>query len=180
MPSDDYWRDVGERAQPFGTIREEVDRHSSGLGRVFDHIGRVLSNPVLFLGLVLAHAGWMVVNLRLMPWRPWDPYPFTFLATLASIEAPFIALLVLMHERRMARIEELRQEVSYRLDLHLERQSSLLLRVAGALAERDGALGGIDRELLERLQRDLDPERLVEAVRRSLREEEGEDGGAAP
>jgi uncharacterized membrane protein len=30
-----------------------------------------------------------VLNLPIFPWfRPWDPYPFVFLATFASAEAP--------------------------------------------------------------------------------------------
>ena len=55
----------------------------------------------------------VVLNLPVFPWfRPWDPYPFILLATFASAEAAFIALLVLMYQRRNARISELREEVS--------------------------------------------------------------------
>lgn len=56
------------------------------------------------------------------------------LATIASVEAPFIALFVLMHQKRETNVEELRGEVELQVALHTEREVTMLLRLVAELA----------------------------------------------
>jgi uncharacterized membrane protein len=121
---------------------------------------------------------WVVLNLPIFPFEPWDPYPFVFLATFASAEAPFIALLILMYQRRSRRIAELREELDLQVSLHLERQMTVMLRL---LAEVQGRLDITSREdpaLLDRLQTELDPKQLMQSLRRDLQRDEDEEATA--
>lgn len=166
-----YWRDIAGRVRQIKTVREEVEQRSGPLGHAANWIGRVLSHPAFFLGLLVGHLGWAAANLPWAPWPIWDPYPFTLLATIASVEAPFIALLVLMHQRRTARIDELREEVLLQMVMHQDRQASMLLQVAHQLAtERDLPIA--DSELLSHLEEEISPEALVEALRDRLTAED--------
>lgn len=173
MPDDQrsHWNRIGKDAAEILNVHTEVARRQSPVGSAVDAVGRFMAHPVLFVLIFVAHAGWVVLNLPLMPWEPWDPYPFMFLATVASVEAPFIALLVLMYQRRMQRIADLREEITLQVTLHVERKTSMALRVLDDLEDHLG----IDEKQdgLDRMKQDLDPKRLLDEVGRDLRESEG-------
>lgn len=167
-------------------VRQRMEeRHGPGRTAIVQ-VGRVLSRPTFFFVLLALHLAWVLANLPALagwlPWLPWDPPPFVLLATIASVEAPFIALLVLMRQEHDRRIAELRDETALQVDFHSEREATAQLRLLVAIAQRLG----IERfdELarregeppldLDALQRTLDPERLVEETREQI-EESGEE-----
>lgn len=168
-PGGGHWRSIGERRQQIVSVREEMVEQRGPVGAAIDWIGRVLSGPVFFTLFLLAHLAWVVANVGWVPGvEPWDPYPFMFLATIASGEAPFVALLILMRQQRDRRVNELRDEVSLQVALHVERENTVTLRVLQKIAERlDLELGGDE---VEELAGDLDPEALMSTVRERLDE----------
>lgn len=156
-------------------VREEMLRRQSRLSAVIGRIGEALARPAFFAGLLAAHLGWVVLNLPGLPWQPWDPYPFTFLATIASAEAPFITLLILMNQARNRRIAELREETNLQISLHIEREVTMALRLLGGLQRHLAVPLNEDPKRLEEMQENLDPEVLLDHLRKHLREEEGSD-----
>lgn len=188
-PSGEERSGGGERRPGRGTsseilnVRRRMEARRGRGRRAVVWVGNVLARPAFFFVLLALHAGWVIANLPgWVPWTPWDPPPFTLLATIASVEAPFIALLVLMRQEHDRRIAELREETALQVDLHTEREASAQLRLLAAVAERLGIerldeIAESDDEPaldLEEMQRTLDPEHLVEETRRQL-EESGED-----
>lgn len=132
-------------------VRHEMTRRRSPVGKAIDMIGNWLAQPLLFVLLFAFHVAWVIVNLGVVPGvRTWDPPPFTLLATIASVEAPFLALLILMRQQRDGRISELRQE--------------LILQVALDLDDKVSRQNGEDG---------IEPEHLLDRLRRQLDEEEG-------
>ena len=116
-----YWSDVRRNVHQILSVRSEVARRQSVLGGIIGRVGSTLSYPLFFAGYFLAHILWIFLNLpasRLV--EAWDPYPYVFLATLTSAGAPFIALLVLMYQRRESRISELREKLNLQVSLHME------------------------------------------------------------
>jgi uncharacterized membrane protein len=174
-----HWDQVRRSAYEILNVRSEITRQQHGLAVLVEGVGRALADPMLFIGLLAGHVLWVVLNLPIYPWfNPWDPYPFIFLATFASAEAPFIALLVLMYQRRNARISELREELDLQVSLHLERQMTVMLRL---LSEVQGGLdipSRVDPALLDRLQNELDPKQLMQSLRRHLRHDEADEATA--
>src|SRR5690606_23965165 len=98
--------------------------------------------------------------------------PFSLLTGLASAQALFIGLLILMYEERSAEVEEVRAETELQVSLHAERETTKLLRM---MAEVHRALGirseEHDAELAE-MEQPLDPERLRETTEDELEREE--------
>ena len=89
-----------------------------------------------------AFAAWIGVN----EWgRPFDPYPFTFLLFVVSLEAIFLSILVLIGQRTSARESERRHHLDLQINLLAEREMTALLRLCAAIAER----AGIDGEPLD-------------------------------
>lgn len=164
-----YWGEIGEQRQHVMTVRTRKARGDSSFAHVVTEAGTVLASPWFFAGLLLAHVVWVLLNLGTFGVEPWDPYPFPFLAMIASVEAPFLALLILMRQLRDARIAELREESDLQVTLHAERQTTKLLRLMEQVhatlvpesTERD--------EELERMKEPLDPHRLLEILEREVK-----------
>lgn len=167
----DPWHAGGDRVS--GTAREKFMAERGPVGRAIDWIGRVLASPPFFTTFLGLHLLWVLLNIRVVPGlEPWDPYPFTFLATIASVEAPLVALLVLMRQQRDRIVEEIRDEAILQVSLHVEREGSELLRMMGAVGERlevefDNA------EVLAELQKELDPEALMSSMEEAEEEPPG-------
>lgn len=169
----DHWKHIRNKGRQIMSVREEIEQRSRPEAKLVRSIGNVLSHPWFFILVLAAHVLWIIGNLPYWPWQPPDPYPFTFLATIASVEAPFIALLVLMHEQRIASIDELREELDLHVSLHLERQMSVVLRMLVELEQQLNVPTNEDPELLDQMQHDLDPQMLIEHLRQRLQRAEG-------
>lgn len=168
-----HWRELGKSTQEILNVRGEIAAHSGPLGRGLARIGRALATPYLLLGLLVFHLGWVLLNLPLWPWPAWDPYPFTFLATLASVEAPLLTSLVLMSQQRDRRIADLRDEIHLQVSLHVERQSTMTLRLLRELQAHMQMQSRQEDETLQRMQSYLDPQELLENLRKDF-DSEGE------
>ena len=164
-----------ERGEEILNVRTEMMRRRGAMAAAIDHTGAFLAHPFFLLGLLALHLGWVVVNIRaLVPFEPWDPYPFVFLATIASAEAPFISLLILMRQRRDGRIEELREEIELQVSLHMEKKLTHVVRVLGRIQDKLGVEAPGGRALLTRHEEELDPQRLLEILEAHLEESESD------
>lgn len=161
-------------------VRAEMTKRRGPVGGLIDNIGRWLAHPPFFIGLLLVHLLWVLLNVRLIPGlEPFDPYPFVFLATIASVEAPFIALLVLMRQHRDERVAELREEVDLQVSLHLERELTAGLRMLREIQQSLKVQTSVNDETLEHMRKPLDPEHLLDHLEKHLDEAEGEEQGDA-
>jgi uncharacterized membrane protein len=169
------WADFHKDGGQILNIREEVERRRSPLGSAMEWTARVLARPGFLILLFAVHLLWIVANIPgLILTRPPDPYPFPLLAMFASVEAPFLALLILMGQHREQRINELRDEVDVQVALYVEREVSAALRMIESIAQKVGADPHIEHQALQELRRPLDPQRLLEHVHRHLDKSTGE------
>ena len=156
-------------------IRSEMMRRRGRMAAAVDWCGKKLAHPPFFIALLVSHVLWIMLNIRAFPFiDPWDPYPFVCLATIASVEAPFISLLILMQQHRSSRIAELREEIDTQVSLHIEREVTLTLRMLNEVHQKLGVESKTDPDTVRQMQEELDPRKLMEKVRQELDEAEGE------
>ena len=169
------FRGFGEKDEVLN-VRAEMIKRRGWVAALIDQAGRRLAHPPFFIALLVFHLLWIVLNLRIIPGlEPWDPYPFTFLATIASVEAPFISLLVLMRQHRDERVAELREEVDLQVSLHIEREVTAVLRMLGEVQDALKVQTRMDGEALQKMEQPLDAEHLMDHLEKHLDESEGED-----
>jgi uncharacterized membrane protein len=94
-------------------------------------------------GFVSAHAigftAWIALNLGAVPGvAPFDPFPFSFLTLVVSLEAIFLAIFVLMSQNRMSRLADKRAHLDLQIDLLAERENTLMLHMLRGLCEKQG------------------------------------------
>lgn len=169
-----YWDEVREDQQDLMTIRQREARRAGPITSAIRRVGAVLTHPGFFTTMVLLHLGWIVANLGVLGIRPWDPPPFTLLATIASVEAPILALLILMRQQSDARISELREETELQISLHAERQTTALIRLALEIQQELGVKTGLDSEKIDYMTDELDPEEILHEAEMEVGESDDE------
>ena len=114
-------------------LEEENRRAKPLLYRLVSRVSRYCGT-VAFLWWNLAFfTAWILLNQ--LVWQI-DPYPFTFLLFLVSIEAIVLAIMILISQNMSAEESERRHHLDLQINLLNEREMTALLRLATRLAEK--------------------------------------------
>lgn len=107
---------------------------------------------------------WIIFNVPWLGFRPLDPYPFTFLTMIVSLEAIFLSAFILMSENRQARLADRRARVNLQVDMISEREITKLMELVVDVHAHLG-LRKVDPEL-EKMQQPTSIENLTEAAQK--------------
>ena len=88
---------------------------------------------------VVWFAGWILVNLgRVHGVPPFDPFPFSLLTTIVSLEAIFLSICILINQNQMTRQADRRAHLDLQVNLLAEQESTATLRIVRRVAEHLG------------------------------------------
>jgi uncharacterized membrane protein len=94
-----------------------------------------------------------------------DPFPFTFLTLVVSLEAIFLSTFILISQNHDTQISERRNHLDLQINLLSEQENTKMIHILQMIAEKVGADIGHDPHL-EQLRRETQPEKLVEQIER--------------
>ncbi len=158
-------REIERNIRALLARRRRQQKEKSFQDKIADAIGRFTgSMPFVYIHMVIFGL-WVLINLGWLPIKPFDP-TFVILATVASVEAIFLSTFVLISQNRMAALADDRADLDLAMSLITEHELTRVLTIATALANKmDIAVPGAPeiRELME----DVQPEQLLESLRRS-------------
>jgi uncharacterized membrane protein len=122
------------------------------------------SGPVL-----LAHVGWftswILANVGVIPGVPvFDPFPFTFLTMMVSLEAIFLALFVIASQNRLSHQSDKRAHLDLQIDLLAEREMTAVLRLLRDIAAQLGLKDTVTDEQLHDLVKKTDIHELTSTL----------------
>jgi uncharacterized membrane protein len=123
------------------------------------------SMTFLILNLIW-FASWIVINKGMTSIKPFDPYPFSFLTMVVSLEAIFLAIIVLISQNRESKVAEVREEIDLQLNTVTEEELTKLISLVVQIAEKQGIKVDDDPELAKmliptntaKLERDIEKE----------------------
>jgi uncharacterized membrane protein len=121
-------------------------------------IGFASSTPFLVIHAI-CFIVWIYWNLPFSGLPKFDPYPYSMLTTIVSLEAIFLAIFVLMTQSRESRIGELREELTLQVNLRMEEEITKTLHLVAGLYARLGLVLADDPELKTMLE-PLDPKKM--------------------
>jgi uncharacterized membrane protein len=105
--------------------------------RLSDAITRFAGSSSFVAAHVVFFTVWIVLNLGLASGlRIFDPFPFSFLTLVVSLEAIFLAIFVLMSQNRAARLADRRAHLDLQVDLLAERELTVMLHMLRALCAK--------------------------------------------
>jgi uncharacterized membrane protein len=109
---------------------------------------------------------WLAANATTITHRaPFDPYPFSFLTLVVSLEAIFLSVFVLMSQNQMTRQADKRAHLDLQIDMLAEQELTVMLYMLRRLCEKQEIeLGESCRCRLDRLLRDTDVEQVAASL----------------
>lgn len=88
---------------------------------------------------VIWFLGWIIGNVGVIPgFQPWDPFPFSFLTLVVSLEAIFLSLLVLMTQNRLTQDADKRAHLDLQINMLAEEESTATLQMLEKICEHLG------------------------------------------
>ena len=170
-PSSDYHaprtvEDVTEHnVQTILQLEEAAKANRSDADRIADIIARFCGSMTFVRVHVIWFAGWILAN-SLPGLRPFDPFPFTFLTLVVSLEAIFLSTFILISQNHETRLSERRNQLDLQINLLTEQENTKMLRMLERIAEKVGARTD-DDPTLQVLDQATHPEKLVEQIEKA-------------
>jgi len=129
---------------------------------IAEHAGRMWFIAMHALWFV----AWIALNLGAFGQVVFDPFPFSLLTMIVSLEAIFLSLFILMSQNRTTRHAEQRGHLDLQINLLAERENTKMLQMLQALCEKHG-LHVKDAEL-EQLSERTEPQQLLKELKDNL------------
>jgi len=143
--------------------------------RVIAAVTRACGTVAFLLANAAMFAAWVAINEWVFEF---DPYPFTFLLFMVSLEAIFLSVLILISQNMAAAESERRHHLDLQMNLLSEREITALMRLTVELARKAGVDDEATREVRD-FAHETDPaavlSQIVEAEKRH-RGREPQDG----
>jgi uncharacterized membrane protein len=153
-------------------IRNHMEQRKSTQDRIADWV-TWFSGSMIFVYIHLAWFGiWIAINLGWTGIKPFDPFPFSLLTMIVSLEAIMLATFVLISQNRISEIADQRADLDLQINLLAEYEITRVLTLVDAIANHLGLEVGHDPEVDE-LKSDVSPE----VVLNEMEEKKHEKGG---
>src|ERR1700722_13518320 len=118
-------------------LEERFLQERDTVERIGDVIGSFSGSMSFVVLHVVVFALWFLVNTKRVPGIPaFDPYPFTLLSMVVSVEAVLLSTFVLMKQNLEAKRAEHRQHLTLQIDLLAEQEATKTLQLRKRLGQR--------------------------------------------
>jgi uncharacterized membrane protein len=136
-------KSIKAKADAKRTLSEKMaDAMTSGFGSMTF----LILNICLFTVWILIHT----VPGDIFP--EFDPFPFSFLTMVVSLEAIVLSIFVLISQNRGSKIDDLREETDLQINLMISNEITKLMKMMAILLEKSGVDLSQDPELREMLK----------------------------
>jgi uncharacterized membrane protein len=168
MPHADKVRSIADLLQAnVETIRRldvKALRPQSLTDRLAAKIERFAGSPRFIWIHVLWFAAWIAAN-TVVPMPHFDPFPFTFLTLVVSLEAIFLSAFILMSQNVSSALSERRNQLDLQINLLTEQENTKMLKLLVGISRHLGVQCD-DPDLLI-LEEETRPEQLARQIDRS-------------
>ncbi len=122
---------------------------------------------------ILWFGGWILLNSGMLGFKPFDPFPYSLLTMVVSLEAIFLSAFLLISQNRMSLESERRADLHLHVDLLAEHEITRVLTMLDEIHQQLGIENAEEDELPE-LEEETRPEDVLAAIRHLEREMEQE------
>ena len=132
-----------------------------------DRVAEVIAKFCGSMTFVWVHVAWfgIWVLINVMPGLPHiDPFPFTFLTLVVSLEAIFLSTFILISQNHDTKISERRNHLDLQINLLSEQENTQMLTMLRAIAEKVGANLSHD-EQVRAMSEETKPQQLVRQIK---------------
>jgi uncharacterized membrane protein len=153
----------------------ELERAAKATDSLTDRIASKITRFCGSMAFVWLHVVWFTIWIAgntVFASKPIDPYPFSFLTLVVSLEAIFLSTFIMIAENRQERVEERRGHLDLQINLLSEQENTKMLELLEKIARRLG-VDPSDDPSVSVLEQATQPEKLVRQIEKA--EEERKD-----
>lgn len=162
-----------QNVQAMRRLEEAAMARRTGADRAAAAIARFCGSMAFVWIHVLVFACWVGYNT--LPWfKAFDPYPFTFLTLVVSLEAIFLSTFILISQNYEMRINDRRNQLDLQIDLLAEQEDTKILQMLEQIARQLGVQVADDPQV-RALEQATRPDVLARQIEKEYR-----DGPDAP
>jgi uncharacterized membrane protein len=121
------------------TIKAKTDAKRTQSERLADWMTTTFGTMTFLTGNTIVFFVWILINTNNIPGVPaFDPFPFSLLTTIVSLEAIILAVFVLISQNRTVKVADLREEIHLQINLIAEKEITKLMKMTAILLEKNG------------------------------------------
>lgn len=155
-----------QNVQTIVQLEEAARRGRSPADKVADAVARFCGSVTFLWTHVAIFGVWITVNIWPLS-SHFDPFPFTFLTLVVSLEAIFLSTFILISQNQETRLAERRNHLDLQINLLSEQENTKMLKMLEAIAGAVGAKPETDAETTV-LKQATNPENLVQQIDRAV------------
>lgn len=141
---------------------EERQREERTFGEKISEWIALFCGSMVFVYVHIAwFAGWVIYN-SVLPVTPFDPFPYTFLTLVVSLEAIFLSTFILISQNHDTLLAERRNQVDLQINMLAEQENTKMLELLGKIAVKVG-VDCEDADLKE-LLKPMEPEAVIKQI----------------
>ena len=149
-------------------LRLEAARARGLQDRLADTVTAFAGHMTFVYVHVIWFAAWIALNTGRFGVRPFDPFPYGLLTMIVSLEAIFLATLVLISQNRLSAESERRADLNLQIGLLAEHELTRALHMLDAIQDKLGIPNDADDELAD-LEMETRPEDVLAEIERVQR-----------
>lgn len=142
-------KQISVKGHPADTVQKNIDtiirleKEAIKTLSPVDHLAEKVtkfagSSPFILIHIIL-FGSWILINSSMIPGiEPFDPFPFSFLTLVVSLEAIFLTLLVLMSQNRMTKQADKRAHLDLQINMLDEQETTMILKMVQKIASHLG------------------------------------------
>jgi uncharacterized membrane protein len=150
-----------------GELEKAADAQRTPADRTADAISRFAGSMSFVVLHVIGFGLWIAFNsLPVVPsaWQI-DPYPFTFLTFMVSLEAIFLSTFILISQNHEERLAQRRAHLDLQINLLSEQENSLMLKMLESIERK---LQIPSEHKASALEEETKPEQIVQEIQSSI------------
>jgi uncharacterized membrane protein len=152
-------------------LDESAKANRSYSDRLADAIANFCGSMPFVWGHVVLFATWLIIN-TIPGIDHFDPFPFTFLTLVVSLEAIFLSTFILISQNLEMRLSDRRNQLDLQINLLTEQENTKMLTILERIAKKVGAKTDDDPRL-QVLEQATQPEKLVDQIEKAKAENSG-------
>jgi len=153
-----------ENIRAIAHLQAQAQRRRTTAQRLGDWITVCAARESSVAFHVVWFAVWILVNTGHGFGTPFDPFPFTLLTTIVSLEAIFLTLFVLASENRLTQDADRRGQLDLQVNLLAEQEMTLMLSMLKEVCEHLNLRETISSRTFRELATRTDVKRLAEQL----------------
>jgi uncharacterized membrane protein len=143
---------INKPSQP-SLQKDQLDKSKTKADRLSIFINNIFGSLIFLFLFLVVMVIWILLNKGLFNMPVFDEYPFPMLELSVSVFAVVLTIAVLISQNRQRKIEKLREELEFEVNLKAEREITKILRMLHDIQEKLG-ISTHDVEL-EEMKKDI-------------------------